>query len=154
MKNAEELVSILKDKHLTLGSVESMSGGAFAKAITDVPGSSAVFVGSLVTYQAALKCSLLGIEPELISTYDVVSKEVAFEMARLGQEKLNVDICVSITGNAGPTCETGKAGVGVFYIGVAYKNIDVYEYCFEGSRKEIREQAVEMMIKKISELSK
>jgi len=117
----KKLLSAYKQKGLTLGSVESMTGGLFAAKFTGIPGSSAVFKGSLVTYSVEEKVALLGIDKELIKKYGVVSKEVAVEMARLGREKLNVDVCVSVTGNAGPTTEPGGKPVGCFYVGVSTK---------------------------------
>ena len=98
-----ELVELLKAKHLTIGSIESMTGGLFASSITSVPGASKVFKGSVVSYSPLIKENVVGVKKETIETFGVVSKEVAYEMASKGKKLLDVDICVSITGNAGPT---------------------------------------------------
>ena len=149
----EQLLALLKEKGLTLGSIESMTGGLFAARVTDVSGASKVFKGSLVTYQVAAKEELLGISPNLISKYDVVSKEVAEEMATKGRKTLKVDVCVSITGNAGPTTEPGKEEVGISYIGVAYLDkCVVTRHKFSGDRKQIREQAVLAMQEEVKKI--
>ena len=142
----EELLRLFKEKGLTLGSVESMSGGLFASSITSVPGASQVFKGSIVTYQTCEKIKLLGIDESIIKEHGVVSKAVALEMACKGQELLDVDVCISITGNAGPTCEPGGMPVGRAYIGLATKSECIfYELNLEGSRNEIREKSVKKM---------
>ncbi len=115
----QKLVSYLKDKNLTIGSVESMTGGLFAARITSVPGASKVFKGSIVSYSPLIKENVVGVNKETIAKYGVVSKQVAYEMAEKGRKVLDVDICVSITGNAGPTSEPGEAGVGELYIGLS-----------------------------------
>ena len=139
----EELLKLFKEKGLTLGSVESMTGGLFASSFTSVPGASAVFKGSVVTYHTSEKIKLLGIDEEIIKEHGVVSKTVALEMACKGQELLDVDVCISITGNAGPTCEPGGMPVGRAYIGLATKNECVfYELNLSGTRNEIRTKIV------------
>ena len=137
------LVTMLMSKRLTIGSVESMTGGLFASELASVPGVSKTFKGSLVTYTKKTKEKLLGIPEKLIEEKGIVSSEVAYQMAKRGQTILSTDICVSITGNAGPTSEPGQEGVGVCYIGIAYKDgVRVYRKVFEGSRNEIRNKAV------------
>lgn len=144
MKN---LVSKLLEKGLTIGSIESLTGGLFASLITSVPGASKVYKGSLVTYAASEKINLLSMDPATIEKYGVVSSEVAFDMARLGREVLGVDIAVSFTGNAGPTTEPGGQPVGKVFIGIAFKDtIVTYEEDFKGERNEIREQCVNTCI--------
>lgn len=138
-----ELVSKLKEKHLTIGSIESMTGGLFASSITSVPGASKVFKGSVVSYSPLIKENVVGVKEETISKYGVVSKEVAYEMATKGKQLLDVDICVSVTGNAGPTAEPGEEGVGSVYIGIAFKDkVIVNKYVFSGSRDEIRQKTL------------
>ena len=139
----KELVSFLKENKLTIGSVESMTGGLFASEITTVPGASKVFKGSIVSYSRLIKENIVQISPELIDEFGVVSKEVAEKMAANGRLLLGVDVCVSITGNAGPTTEPGDEDVGVCYIGVATQHQTVvYREKFSGERNEIRQQSV------------
>ncbi len=139
----QKLVSYLKDKNLTIGSVESMTGGLFAANITSVPGASKVFKGSIVSYSPLIKENVVGVNEETIAKYGVVSKQVAYEMAEKGRKVLDVDICVSITGNAGPTSEPGEAGVGELYIGLSTNDgTKVIKKQFSGDREKIREQAL------------
>ena len=118
----EKLLEAYKEKGLTLGSVESMTGGLFSAKFTGIPGSSAVFKGSIVTYATEEKINIVGVKKETIEKFGVVSEQVAMEMAEQGRKLLNVDVCVSVTGNAGPTCEPGGKPVGCFYVGVSSKN--------------------------------
>lgn len=115
----KKLLKTLAEKGLTLGSVESMTGGLFAGEFTSVPGSSKVFKGSVVTYATEIKEKVVGVKAETIEKYGVVSEEVAREMAECGRKLLNVDICVAVTGNAGPTCEPGGKPAGFYCVAVA-----------------------------------
>ena len=139
----KKLLQAFKEKGLTLGSVESMTGGLFAAEVTSIPGSSSVFKGSLVTYSVEEKVKICGVKKATIDKYGVVSEEVAKEMAEKGRKLLNVDVCVSVTGNAGPTCEPGGKPAGCFYIGVSDKNGTVVN-CFQinGKRNGVRNRAV------------
>ena len=142
-KAINKVIELLKDSKLTLSSCESLTGGLFASTITSYSGVSSFFKGSLVTYQNNVKESLLGIPSELISKHGVVSKEIAYEMCKQTSSKLNSDISISFTGNAGPSAMEGKE-VGLVYIGICYLNqIEVFEYHFQGERNSIREQVVE-----------
>ena len=139
----EQIVKLLTEKQLTIGSIESMTGGLFASTITSVPGASKVFKGSVVSYSPLIKENVVHVNKETISKFGVVSKEVAEEMASKGRALLDVDICVSVTGNAGPTAEPGLAGVGVVYIGISTKEITrVVKKEFEGERNKIRESTL------------
>ena len=143
MNNVEQLIDVLAKKGLTLGSVESFTGGLFAKTITDVSGASKVFKGALVTYSKDLKVKLLGMDEEFIDDNGLVSWGVAQQMALQGQKVLGVDVCVSFTGNAGPDAMEGKP-VGRVYIGICYKDsVETYEFNFDGNREEIRHKCIE-----------
>ena len=151
----KELYEQLLAKCYTLGSVESMTAGLFASSFVEVPGASKVFKGSLVTYAVEEKVKLLGIEENLINYFGVVSKEVAGEMASKGQKALNVDVCVSVTGNAGPSAEPGGMPVGRTYVGIALKDKNyVFELNFRGNRNKIRKQAVLAMQEELLKLLK
>ena len=131
----------------TLGSVESFTGGLFAREITKVSGASHFFKGALVTYASEEKNRILGISYDVIDEYGVVSKEVAAQMASNGQKLLNVDYCVSFTGNAGPTAMEGKP-VGLIYIGIAiYDKVEVYEFHLSGDRDTIQNEGVNNALK-------
>ena len=141
---AKELNELFASKNQTFGSVESFTGGLFAREITRVPGASRVFKGALVTYATQEKERILGINKSLIKRVGVVSQEVAGEMASHGMCLMDVDYCVSFTGNAGPDAMEGKP-VGEVYIGVCCKDIiQVFKYQLSGSREDIQNQAVEL----------
>lgn len=146
MNSLENLLSKLKEKNLTLGSVESLTGGLFASSICSIPGASAVFKGGLVTYWASEKTSLCNVKKETLDRCGVVSSEVASEMAIGGKKRLDVDICISCTGNAGPTVEPGGKAVGDVYLGLCYNNfVWSIPLHFDGDRNLIRENTVETM---------
>lgn len=141
---AKELNNQFKEAGRTLGSAESFTGGLFAREITRVPGASKVFKGALVTYATEEKNRILGISQSLINRVGVVSQEVAGEMASHAKQLLNVDYCISFTGNAGPDAMEGKP-VGEIYIGVAaYEMVQVYKYQLNGTREQIQDQAVNL----------
>ena len=140
--SVNEINQLFRKLGRTLGSVESFTGGLFAKEITAVSGASHFYKGGLVTYATEEKNRLLGISYDVIDQYGVVSREVAAQMASHAQKLLNVDYCVSFTGNAGPEAMEGKP-VGEVYIGVAfYDKCQVFSYHLEGNRENIQEQAI------------
>ena len=139
----KKLLELYKSKGLTLGSVESMTGGLFSAKLTGIPGSSAVFKGSVVTYATEEKINIIGVKKETIDQFGVVSEEVAKEMAEYGRKVLNVDVCVSVTGNAGPTAEPGGKPVGCYYVGIASKNgVSAKGYLRTQKRNRVRNGAV------------
>ncbi len=133
---------LFREKGRTLGSIESFTGGLFAKEITSVSGASHFFKGALVTYATEEKNRLLGISYKDIDEFGVVSKEVAAQMASNGKKLLNVDYCVSFTGNAGPSAMEGKP-VGEIHIGIAFLDTtQVHSYQLDGTREEIQNKAI------------
>ncbi len=153
LEKAKKVLSSLEKRGLTLGSVESLTAGLFASTICSVPGASTVFKGSFVTYATSMKTDFLNINKSFINEYGVVSKEVAREMAIIGRHGLEVDVCVSFTGNAGPTKEKGRAPVGRVNMCVAtskgYVNI---EKDFKLDRNEMREECVNSMLDALEEI--
>ncbi len=149
---SDELTSLfnaLKEKGLTLGSVESLTGGLFSSSFTSIPGASKIYKGSLITYTIEEKVNLAHVDKNIIDKYGVVSQQTAIEMAKKGREVLSVDVCVSITGNAGPTSDVDNKPVGEVHIAVATKNNVIHKnYSLTGTRDDIRC----MSIKKMSEL--
>lgn len=153
LEKAKSVLKSLEEKGLTLGSVESLTGGLFASTICSVHGASKVFKGSFITYATSMKTDFLNINEDFINKYGVVSKEVAREMAIIGRHGLEVDVCVSFTGNAGPTKEKGKAPVGRVNMCVStrsgYVNI---EKDFKLERNEMREECVNSMLDALEEI--
>jgi nicotinamide-nucleotide amidase len=131
-------------KLLTIGTVESATGGRIADRITNVPGSSDYFKGSVVSYNNEVKIALLGVKRKTIENYGAVSEQTALEMARGGRRLLDVDVCVSDTGIAGPSGTTPEKPVGLFYIGlVAIDTSLSRKHVFLGNREENKRDAAE-----------
>lgn len=153
MNNAHALIEKLVAKNLTIGAVESFTGGLFAKTLTDIPGSSKAFKGSLVTYSTESKVNILGIPEEYLNENGVVSYEVAQQMAIKGQKILNVDVCVAFTGNAGPNvCDCG-ADVGEVYMSIVYNGQAwPIPLKLEMPREELRQYCVDAIISAISSI--
>ena len=145
----EKVNSYLRERGLTLGSVESFTGGLFAQQITSVSGASKFYKGGYITYATEEKINLLLIPQSEVDKYGVVSKEIAYHMANNARQLLKVDVCVSFTGNAGPDAMEGKP-VGEVHIGIATKeSAQVYSLLLKGNRNEIQEQAVEFALEKL-----
>ena len=152
---AQKLVEILKAKNLTIGAVESMTGGLFASTITDIAGASEVFRGSIVAYSPELKITLAAVREKSIDEFGVVSWEVASEMAYNGRTLLNVDYCIAVTGNAGPTTNDEKQEVGVVYLAVASKdNVWGTPLNLVGTRDKIRKRTVTLMLNTLESIIK
>lgn len=131
-------------KSLTIGTVESATGGRIADRITNVPGSSDYFKGSVVAYSNEVKITLLGVKRVTIENYGAVSEQTALEMAQGGRKLLDVDICVSDTGIAGPSGATPEKPLGLFYLGLAGRDTSLGQKCtFPGNREKNKQDAAE-----------
>jgi PncC family amidohydrolase len=117
----QDVGTLLRQKGLTLGVVESASGGLISHLITNVPGSSDYYKGSVTAYSNEAKIRVVGVKEETINKYGAVSFQVAREMARGGIKLLAVDICLADTGIAGPGGATPGKPVGLFYIGLSHR---------------------------------
>jgi nicotinamide-nucleotide amidase len=117
-----EIGDLLRRRGLTLGAVESATGGLISHLITGVPGSSDYFKGSVTAYSNEIKNRLIGVRLSTLRKYGAVSPQVAEEMAAGGRKALTVDICISDTGIAGPGGAAPGKPVGLFYIGLASKD--------------------------------
>ncbi|MEG0276028.1 MAG: CinA family protein [Coprobacillus sp.] len=150
----DELAKYLIEHQISISSVESFTVGSFANEIGSISGISAVYKGSLVSYQTCVKRDVLKIDEKIIEQYGVVSNEIAGLMAISGQKMFDSDICVSFTGNAGPSAMEGKP-VGQVHMGIAYKG-EIHTYCFllSGSRNDIKKQAILLGIEKTLEILK
>jgi len=133
---------LLTRKKFTLATAESCTGGNIAKLITAIPGSSAYFIGSIVSYNERIKTEFLHVKKEIIDKYSVVSAEVAKEMAVNIKSIYKTDFAIATTGNAGPTTDKTDKSVGVVFIAIATpgKTI-VKEYNFGQPREKVIEKA-------------
>ena len=119
---SESVVKELIEKNITLSAAESITGGMFAKYVTDVPGASAIFDRSLVTYSNRAKAEELGVVLKEITLYGAVSKPVAELMAIGLERKTTSKICVSVTGVAGPGPDEKGVPAGTFFVGLYVNN--------------------------------
>jgi PncC family amidohydrolase len=139
-------------KLLTIGTVESATGGRIADRITSVPGSSDYFKGSVVAYSNEVKITLLGVKRKTIENFGAVSEQTALEMAKGGRKALDVDICVADTGIAGPSGGTPEKPVGLFYLGLAARDESLSQkHVFLGNRQENKRDAAEAVLNMLNQ---
>ena len=139
----ETIIQLLKEQELTLTTVESCTGGMLSARLTNVAVVSAVFKQGFITYSNKAKRKFVGVKKMTLKKYTAVSEQTAWEMARGGAILTNSDVCVSVTGYAGPDGGEDGQPVGLVYIGCNVKGrIEVEEFHFSGDRREIRELAV------------
>jgi len=149
---AEEIGYLLRQKGLTLGTVESATGGLIAHMITGVPGSSAYFKGSVVSYSNEIKHRIIGVSSRTLEKYGAVSPQVAGEMARGGRKLLDVDICLADTGIAGPGGATEGKPAGLFYLGMAHRSgVSAQKHLFDGGREQNKRNAAEAALNWLKE---
>jgi len=147
-----EIGELLRRKGLTLGTVESATGGLISHLITNVPGSSDYFNGSVTSYSNEVKTDIIGVRAEILEKYGAVSSQVAEEMASGGRKLLAVDICIADTGIAGPGGATPGKAVGLFYLGLAHKGgVLSRKHEFHGSREENKKSAAEAALRWLRE---
>lgn len=131
-------------KPVTIGTAESATGGRIADRLTNMPGSSDYFRGSVVAYSNEIKIDVLGVKRETTANYGAVSEQTAIEMAEGGRRLLGVDICISNTGIAGPSGASPGKPVGLFYTGLAAKESRLSQkHIFSGNREENKRDAAE-----------
>ncbi len=138
------LIERLKKDRLTIGSCESLTAGLFASTIAEVSGASAVLKGGIVTY-----FNVVHVREEIVKKYGVVSAPCAKEMAEKARLLLDVDLCVSFSGNAGPDTMEGKPA-GLVYCAIADRHrCEVYEFHLTMERNALRKKLVEEMGKQV-----
>ena len=135
----EVIINKAKEKKLTFGFAESCTGGLCSSRITDIPGSSSVFWGSIVSYANDVKIKSLNVDEETIQKHGAVSTETAREMAIGAKESLNVDIVITTTGITGPAGGSKEKPIGTVAIGCAHsKNANSKIYKFYGERQDLK----------------
>ncbi len=148
MNAAEQLVALLRERGLTVGVAESLTGGELASALVSVPGASQVLLGGVIAYAAGVKHSLLGVDAALLEEHGGVHPEVARQMAEGVRQAVAVagraaDVGIATTGVAGPDPADGQP-VGTVYIGIAIAGAtEIHAHSFVGDRAAIRRHASE-----------
>jgi len=131
---------LLKERRRTLALAESCTGGLVSALLTDVAGSSAYFVGTVVSYSDSSKEAVLGVDPETLRRHGAVSEETAREMARGALDRFGSDLAASVTGIAGPDGGTPEKPAGTVFFAVADRagREEVRRRFFGGDREMVR----------------
>ena len=139
-----QIGSLLQSLKWKLALAESCTGGLVGNRITDVPGSSEYFLGSIVSYSNEAKVNLLGVSWDTLNSTGAVSKETVIEMARGARKVLNADVAVSVSGIAGPGGGTDEKPVGTTWIGLVVQHRErARVFHFSGDRVQNKAQAAE-----------
>ena len=143
---ASSLIKKLQEKNLTIAVAESLTGGLIAASLTEIPGASSVFKGSITAYIDEVKQSVLNVKSETITNFTSISEQVALEMAVNVRKIMKSDIGISATGVAGPEKSA------VFLPGLVFVAISIGDHnmCqkleLTGDRTQIRNQTVQEIL--------
>lgn len=149
----QELIRSLRDRKLTVGFAESCTGGALSAFLTEQPGVSDIFLGSVVSYSNEAKVDLLGVRRDTLMQEGAVSELVARQMAHGVRRQLKTDWSVAITGIAGPTGGTPTKPVGTVCVAIAGPNFeDSRKEFFSGDRKAIQQASVDYSVQWLCEV--
>lgn len=135
---------LLRRRGLRLAVAESCTGGLIGHRLTNIPGSSTYYMGSITAYAYEAKVRILGVKWETLEKYGAVSRETAVEMACGVRRALAADMGVSVTGIAGPGGGTPEKPVGTTWIGLSALGVDeAWGYHWSGDRLQVKEQSAE-----------
>ena len=142
INKSKKIVNLLKRKKLKIAFAESCTGGLLSSAITSVSGSSKVFTMGLVTYSNQAKTSILKVPKQIIKKHGAVSAQCCSSMVSNLSKISKSNICVSITGIAGPGGGSKKKPVGLVYVGIKKSNrIEVKRYLFKNKGRSYIQKA-------------
>jgi nicotinamide-nucleotide amidase len=140
---ASSVVKRLTKKKATLSVAESITGGGLAAAITEVAGSSKVFLGGVIAYADEIKINQLDVDAKTLKKFTAVSEEVAKEMAIGVRKKFNSDYAIATTGVAGPGAAYGQKAGTVWIAIASKKEVFAIALALSGSRDLIRHATIE-----------
>jgi PncC family amidohydrolase len=140
---AKSVVKKLLKKKVTLSVAESITGGGLAAAITEVAGSSKVFLGGVIAYADEIKINELKVDAKTLKKFTAVSEEVAKEMAAGARKKFNTDYAIATTGVAGPGKAYGQKAGTVWIAIASKKEVFAIALALSGSRDLIRHATIE-----------
>jgi len=149
---ATTVVNQLKKSGKTLAVAESLTGGGLGAAITEVAGSSEVFLGGITTYSDLSKTKLLEVSKKLITKHTAVSEEVAKEMAANARSLFKSDYAISTTGVAGPGKAYGKTSGTVWMAIASKKEVIAIELSISGDRATVRNATIESALATFSRI--
>ena len=148
-----DLAAVVLDQCRVLGYklavAESCTGGMLGERLTNIPGSSDVFLGGVIAYHNDVKQNLLRVRTEDLEQYGAVSEQVALQMASGVREKLGADVGVSVTGIAGPGGGTAEKPVGLVWIAVHASEVKARRFHVVGDRTEIRQRAAQAALEMV-----
>ena len=116
----ERVVERFKKENLTLSTAESCTGGWLSKIITEISGSSEIFMGGVCSYSNSVKMNVLGVKEETLKTFGAVSEETAREMSEAIVKLMKTSVGVGITGIAGPNSDNTNKKVGLIFISITH----------------------------------
>ena len=144
------VVDLAIEKNKKIAIAESCTGGLIGHRITQVAGSSKVFLGGTIVYSNFLKETILGVDKYTLEKYGAVSKETAEEMAKNILQKTGADIGLSVTGIAGPGGGSIEKPVGTVFVGVADKNnVRVSKRNFKNNRESNKSKASQLALNEL-----
>lgn len=144
----EQVVRLLQERHFTVTTAESCTGGLIAATLVNVAGASDVLCEAYVTYSNEAKQRLIGVCAGTLEQFGAVSGQTAYEMAEGAAQAAGADVALSSTGIAGPGGGTPEKPVGLIYIGCCIQgNVQVRELHFHGDRMQNRTHTVEEALK-------
>jgi PncC family amidohydrolase len=145
--SAQNIGALLLEHNFTISTAESCTAGLLSSLIAEIPGASDWFLGGWVTYANAMKVSQLGVPLTMLQKCGAVSSEVAAAMARGASKASGSVVALSTTGIAGPTGGSENKPVGTVFIGCKVQaDVQVREFRFVGTRKEIQNHAAQTAI--------
>jgi nicotinamide-nucleotide amidase len=134
---------------LKLAVAESCTGGMLGERLTNIPGSSDVFLGGVIAYHNDVKKELLGVRAEDLERHGAVSEQVALQMAAGIRERTGADVGVSVTGIAGPGGGTAEKPVGLVWVAVHSLDAKARRFHVGGDRAEIRQRAAQAALEMV-----
>ena len=143
---ASSLIKKLQEKNLTIAVAESLTGGLVAASLTEIPGASKVFKGSITAYSDEIKQNVLNVNEETILKFTSISEQVALEMAINVRTIMKSDIGISTTGVAGPEKSAGFAP-GLVFVAISIGDHNMCQKLeITGDRSKIRNQTVQEIL--------
>jgi PncC family amidohydrolase len=138
---------LLRRRGLRLAVAESCTGGLIGHLITNVPGSSTYYQGSVTAYAYEAKVRLLGVSWDTLEKYGAVSKETVLEMARGVRRAMAADIGLSVSGIAGPGGGIPEKPIGLVWIGLSAAEVDeAWQFNWPGNRLQVKEQSAQQAL--------
>ena len=148
MQTNRKTIHLLIKHQMTISCAESCTGGLLSHLLTNIPGSSTVFLGSIIAYDNAVKIKNLKVPTAIINKHNAVSKPTALAMAQNIRRLLKTSLGLSITGVAGPGGGSKTKHVGLVFIALSSPKASVVNrYLFKGTRLQIKQQAATMALK-------